>query len=98
MPSLWWQIPWNDLLGAMVGYMHYYIQDEVKPDAAIAKKEAASGKKPAKAGLDGRTLGGTGATNGGGGSAAGSGGKSRRKARKANIATFANTPSCGPSG
>ena len=98
------QIPWNDVVGAIVGYIHYYIQDEVKPDAVLAKRAdySPAGAKPAKTG---RTLGGSGggkaaATRKGGGTSAGGGSstKSRRKPRKANTATLANSASCGPGG
>jgi hypothetical protein len=51
------QIPWNDLVGAIVGYIHYYIQDEVKPDAVIHKREKAAGGGGA-ASKTGHALGG----------------------------------------
>ena len=33
------QIPWNDLLGAIVGYIHYLINDNCKPDSVIYKRD-----------------------------------------------------------
>jgi len=79
------QIPWNDIVGALVGYAHYYVQDEAKPDSAVAHKMT-----PPKA-PGARTLG---SVAGGGGS------KGKRKpARKSRIATFASTGAdCGPGG
>ncbi|KAL1511061.1 hypothetical protein AB1Y20_005885 [Prymnesium parvum] len=50
------QIPWQDMVGLVVGYLHYYINDEVKPDAALAKKLV----KPGQQARSGRTLGGSG--------------------------------------
>jgi hypothetical protein len=47
------QIPWNDIAGALVGYVHYYIQDEVKPDSAVVRPTIdpkAAGPKPRKLG------------------------------------------------
>jgi hypothetical protein len=89
------QIPWQDILGAIVGYVHYHINDNTKPDAAVAHKMApppsASGERA------GKRLGATKASGGGGG-----GGGSRKstpaKKRKPRIATYAAAPSCGPSG
>lgn len=51
------QIPWQDIVGLFVGYVNYYINDELKPDAAVATKlPVPAGKQPAT----GRTLGGSG--------------------------------------
>mmetsp|Transcript_40258 Transcript_40258/g.97695 ORF Transcript_40258/g.97695 Transcript_40258/m.97695 type:complete len:84 (+) Transcript_40258:1-252(+) len=44
------------MVGLVVGYLHYYINDEVKPDAALAKKLV----KPGQQARSGRTLGGSG--------------------------------------
>jgi len=87
------QIPWNDLIGAIAGYVHYYLQDEVKPDAAVAKRQVASGGGT-KASKAGRTLGSTKSGSGANGSP---GTKSRRKSRKASMATMADA-ACGPGG
>lgn len=34
------QIPWMDIAGSAVGYLHYHLQDEAKPDAAYYEKHA----------------------------------------------------------
>ena len=63
--------------------MHYYIQDEVKPDSAVAHKiTATASAKPAGA----RTLGGS----------SGGGGKAKRKA--ARKARPNDAAACGPGG
>lgn len=49
------QIPWPDIVGLFVGYINYYINDNLKPDAAVASS------LPTPAGdssAGGRTLGG----------------------------------------
>ena len=75
--------------------MHYFIQDEVKPDAAYYKKHAdAIPKKSAASG--GRTLS---AVKGGKGSGKGGGGaKGKGKARKSNAQSRASAAACGPGG
>lgn len=52
------QIPWTDIVGAIVGYIHYFIQDQVKPDAVIARRQAVKEAKEAKDNR--RTVGGSG--------------------------------------
>ena len=54
------QIPWNDIVGAIVGYIHYFVQDEVKPDSVIHAREAASSPKAKPRPGKGGTLGGGG--------------------------------------
>ena len=106
------QIPWQDILGAMVGYVEYMVNDNCKPDSVIYKRESFLSTQPAVKGA--KTLGGTGGAkkgarpSGGGGGGGGGGtrkgggggggGGGTRKPRKANIATFANQASCGPGG
>ena len=76
------QIPWNDIAGALVGYMHYYIQDEVKPDSAVVRPPVSAKGTSPKA----RKLGGA---SGGGSKPKGA----KRKPRKAQQAV-----DCGPGG
>jgi len=80
------QIPWPDIVGLFVGYINYYINDQLKPDAAMADK-LPSPKAATKPG--GRTLGG------GGGSQKKGPGPSKRKSR---IATLSSSAACGPGG
>jgi len=51
------QIPWPDIVGLFVGYINYYINDELKPDAAVADK------LPVPAAAGGRTLGSSGGSS-----------------------------------
>jgi len=78
------QIPWPDIVGLFVGYLNYHINDNLKPDAAVA----ASLPKPkaAKSGQAARTLGG-----GGGGDG---------KKSKSRLVNQRSSPQadCGPSG
>jgi membrane associated rhomboid family serine protease len=102
------QIPWQDILGALVGYLHYHINDNTKPDNVFYKDLAlAHAQGKGAAGNGGRKLGandggsskpktgGSSKKKGGGGSG---GGGSAKKPKKRGVATFANTASCGPSG
>lgn len=47
------QIPWQDIVGSMVGYAHYALNDNCKPDAAVAARAPKAGSAKA-----GRTVGG----------------------------------------
>jgi len=73
------QIPWNDLVGAIVGYIHYFIQDEVKPDASYYKTHAPP-KPGAPAGA--RTLGSSKASNKGSSKGSSKGSKGSSKGSK----------------
>jgi len=82
------QIPWPDIVGLFVGYINYYINDELKPDAAVADslpKAAGGANKP-----KGRTLGG------GGGSSKSKGGS--LNSRLATMKNAAEAADCGPKG
>jgi len=82
------QIPWNDILGALVGYAHYYFNDNTKPDKALADRmPPAPAAKPG-----GRKVGGGG---GGGGSKTAS---ARKAARRSRVNSLANSAACGPGG
>jgi len=82
------QIPWPDIVGLFVGYINYYINDQLKPDAAVADKlpQPKATGKPA-----GRTLGGGGCS----GQKMGGAGPSKRKSR---IASLSSSAACGPGG
>lgn len=57
------QIPWPDIVGLFVGYVNYYVNDQLKPDSAMVDKlPVPSAGKPA-----GRTLGGSSGGKKGGG-------------------------------
>ena len=103
------QIPWIDILGALVGYLHYWMNDNMKPDAVIYKDLAAqhaSGKPSGgrKIGADSssssssskkaKTLSRSSSKASGGGG----GGTKKATGRKSKVATFANSASCGPGG
>jgi hypothetical protein len=47
------QIPWQDIVGAAVGYVHYWMNDNCKPDAAIAPKLEPKGPAGRKLGAGG---------------------------------------------
>ena len=100
------QIPWQDILGALVGYLHYHINDNTKPDKVFYKdldlahaqgkgKDSKAGRKLGGGGDSGSSKtksGGSSKKKAGGGSG---GGGSAKKPKKRGVATFA---SCGPSG
>ena len=103
------QIPWNDIVGAIVGYIHYFIQDEVKPDAVIHKREMANGPARAAKVAGARTLGGSGSTKrgssgggskggGGKGGGGGVGGTSKGKKKARPRGASLSSASCGPGG
>ena len=89
------QIPWNDILGAVVGYVHYYFNDNTKPDSVFYKHERAAAAAVASS-KGGKKLGSGGSAKKGGGGGGGGGGP--RKKGKAKIATYANMKSCGDGG
>jgi hypothetical protein len=49
------QIPWMDIAGSLVGYLHYKIQDEMKPDAAYYAKNPGKSVPPGAKTLGGST-------------------------------------------
>jgi hypothetical protein len=49
------QIPWMDIAGSLAGYLHYQIQDEVKPDAAYYQKHPGKRTPPGAKTLGGKT-------------------------------------------
>ena len=51
------QIPWQDILGALVGYLHYMINDNMKPDSIIHAREALSLQAKGSSPGGGRKLG-----------------------------------------
>mmetsp|Transcript_21335 Transcript_21335/g.36570 ORF Transcript_21335/g.36570 Transcript_21335/m.36570 type:complete len:354 (-) Transcript_21335:11-1072(-) len=51
------QIPWQDVVGALVGYVHYHINDNLKSDADIWRKQAKKQKQLRKEGGGGKKKG-----------------------------------------
>jgi len=98
------QIPWQDIVGALVGYLHYHINDNAKPDSVFYKGGAAQATVKTSSG-GGRKVGdsGSGSSKGNNGpkrkaSGGGGGGGKRPGTRKSRVSTFADTASCGTSG
>ena len=91
------QIPWTDILGALVGYVNYMINDNCKPDSVIYKRDNYAAKATSAKAKGAKTLGGSSSSSkkGGGGGKGGGGSKPKRKS---NIATFAKEKTCGPDG
>jgi len=81
------QVPWVDIAGLFVGYVHYLLNDNLKPDEAVPtllkEKGRAADAKAARA---------AGAKGGGGG------GKPGDRRRKARIVTVGAGASCGAGG
>lgn len=80
-------MPWVDIAGLFVGYVHYLLNDNLKPDEAVPtllkEKGRAADAKAARA---------AGAKGGGGG------GKPGDRRRKARIVTVGAGASCGAGG
>jgi len=98
------QIPWQDIVGALVGYLHYHINDNAKPDSVFYKDEAELAKLKAATGGGGRKVGDSSSSSskaGGGGGAkrksGGGGGGKKPSTRKSKVATFKDVD-CGPGG
>uniref|UniRef100_A0A7S0LPC9 Derlin n=1 Tax=Coccolithus braarudii TaxID=221442 RepID=A0A7S0LPC9_9EUKA len=94
------QIPWTDMAGLFVGYGLYQMNDNLKPDTAVAGKLAAAAPatKPGARSIGG-AKGGPGGGNGGGAGtrrAAATGGATKRPARKSRINKV--TSSCDSGG
>jgi len=53
------QIPWPDIGGLVVGYVHYHINDQLKPDEAIAAKTPSLAKSRPRAGGGSKSSGGS---------------------------------------
>lgn len=90
------QIPWNDILGAIVGYINYYFNDNTKPDDVIYRRDnvAAQAVQASKA----KKLGG-----GGGGLTKKTSGKSKKsgggsKKARAGSDSAPQGATCGPNG
>ena len=99
------QIPWQDIVGALIGYLHYHINDNAKPDSVFYKDEAELAQLKAATG-GGRKVGDSSsgssskAAGGGGGAkrkSGGGGGGKKPSARKSKVTTFKDVD-CGPGG
>jgi len=91
------QIPWTDIVGALLGYLQYMINDNCKPDAAVYRRSnapamattTAKGAKSLSDVSSSRPSSRPGGSKGGGRSA-------KNKANAASLAS--NAASCGPGG
>lgn len=95
------QIPWQDILGALVGYLHYQINDNAKPDKVFYKDLALAHAQGKGASGGGRKIGGGGSGKPAAGSrskASGGGGSAKKPKKRGTANTFANAASCGPGG
>lgn len=95
------QIPWMDILGALVGYVHYQINENTKPDSYIHAKQLASGEIKAGGAAErpgARTLGSSGGAGGSKKLAAAKKGKKSALAKKAKSGSKPDGATCGPDG